>query len=262
MPAPNANAVTFVTYPSTRELERVLGSPFIKTLYHGAVGTLLFDYSFSPLDIVPVIEYGVTTYALEPKLATTLWMTLKKLAQIIHCAAWDHNPFASAEPLPLSLPLDKLSSINLPAPLISLILASPERNPLLDAFPSIYDVKHRIALVQHIATYYVRWLAAAVERSIKMGADSCWSWGAYWGLSWEEFLAHYENHTAVVRVPLPTYDPAAVDNSLALILHPTASTVAIRANKVLRGDIPVDHGVLSLPMPYHRFYSAFKSLFL
>ncbi|KAF8062513.1 hypothetical protein FPV67DRAFT_1672971 [Lyophyllum atratum] len=174
----------------------------------------------------------------------------------------NHNPFNTAKPLPLCLFLNKLASIGLAAPLISLVLASPERNPLLDAFLTIYDVKHRITLVQHVAMFYIRWLAITVERSVKLGGPSQWNWGAYWGLSWAEFLGHLENRTTVVRVSLPPYDPAAIDNSLALILHPTASTVAVRANEVLKGRIPVDHGAVLLPLPYHRFYSACKSLFL
>ncbi|KAF8062361.1 hypothetical protein FPV67DRAFT_1452218 [Lyophyllum atratum] len=261
MPA-MSKALTFVANPTTRDLERVINSPFLKTLFQGAIGSFLIDYAFSPLDVVTTLEYGVTRYSLDPQMAATLWSTIPKLAQVIHCAAWEHNPFASAEPLPTSLPFDKLRSIDLPAPIISLVLASPQRNPLLDSFDSAYDLKHRITLVQHIAMYYIRWLAMGVERSIKQGLESKWSWGSYWGLSWEEFIAHIEEPKPIVRVPLPAYDHSAVDNSLALILHPTLSSTAIRANQVLRGIIPVKLAPISLPTPFHHFYNHFTDLFL
>ncbi|KAF8060239.1 hypothetical protein FPV67DRAFT_1453355 [Lyophyllum atratum] len=262
MPANTSKAISFVANPTTRELERVVNSPFLKTLFHGAIGSFLIDYAFTPLDIVTTVDYGVTHYSLEPQIATALWSTLTKLAQVIQCAAWDHNPFESAEPLPVSISLDKLHSIDLAPPILPLVLASPERNPLLDPFECVYDVKHRLILVQHITMYYVRWLAQGVERSLKQGLDCQWNWGAYWGLSWEEFVAHVEEPKSIVRVPLPAYNAAAVDNSLALILHPTLSSAAIRANEVLHGKIPIKMGPIALPIPFHTFYTNFTTLFL
>ncbi|KAF8059911.1 hypothetical protein FPV67DRAFT_1674467 [Lyophyllum atratum] len=266
MPAVHSTAVTFVAHPTMRELERVIKNPFLKTLFRGAISSLLLDYAFNPLDIVPHLNIGLTTYSLEPRIATTLWTNILKIAQVIHCSALDFNPYTTSEPLPVAIPYDRFRALTLHAPVISLALQAPHRNPLLDEFLTIEEVQERVARVQHFGHYYIRWIGSGIERAVALGENAKgWNWGAYWGLSWEEFLEHVEAHTPVRKVPLPTYDSAAINHSLALILHPTHSHAARRATNILAGHIPTEsRGRVALPIGLADtpFYTRFTDLFI
>lgn len=242
-----SSALSRTPNASLRELEVLLADPFLRTLFQGAIGSFVLDYKPSQLDVVTHLRYGVTTYSLDPLIADALYLALKKIGQIIHCAGNDFNPFTTLQPLPLSIPPSRLTEANLSTPLISLVLAFPGANPLLAECNSVNEVFHHVTVVRHIANYYVRWMARGIQTSIEQGVNAKWNWGIYWGMSWEDFMAQLGMPvTTSFLGELPSgvleYDDLLVNNSLALILHPTISRAALimkdRAAAILAGDIP------------------------
>lgn len=232
-----------------RGLEETLADPFLRALFQGAIGNLVLDYKPSPLDVVPHLRSGVTTYSLDPQVANSLWVSIRKIAQIIHCAGNNYNPFTTRQPLPITIPPARLRAIQLSSPLISMALAFPFNNPLLIECDTIDDILNRVIIIRHIANYYVRWMARGIKTSVEQGVGAAWNWGCYWGMTWSDFLDR-------LGVPVPIkplgglpegvldYDGAAIDNSLTLILHPSLSSAAItireRANAIVAGDIPTE----------------------
>lgn len=235
--------------PAFRAVESVLADPFLRALFQGAIGSLILDYRPSRLDIVPHLRSGVTTYLLDPQVAHSLWLSIRKIAQIINCAGNDYNPFTTIQPLLISIPPARLRAADLVSPLISLSLAFPFVNPLLVECDSVDDVYNRVTMVRHIANYYVRWMACGILKSVEQGLGAAWNWGSYWGMTWEDFLGRLGVHGPTKPLgELPNgvvdYNGAAVNNSLALILHPTLSSAALalrrRADAVVSGDIPTE----------------------
>lgn len=149
------STLTLTNNPALRDLEAVLLDPFLRSIFYGAVGSTMLDFKPSRLDINTHLNFGVTSYSLDPAVASALWLGLKKLAQIIHCAGNDYNPFTTLQPLPITIPTEKLCSAGLSPPLISLILAFPFTNALLARCDSVEEVYRRIDIVRHIANYYV-----------------------------------------------------------------------------------------------------------
>ncbi|KAG6905470.1 hypothetical protein DXG01_002498 [Tephrocybe rancida] len=266
MSATVSTALTIAANSTLREFERAIKNPFLKSLFHGIVISALLDYQNNPTDIIPHLRFGQTTYSFNPQTATALFTGFIKLGQVIQCAALDFNPYATNTPLPITIPHDKFISIAMPAPLISLALAAPHRNPLLAEYSSIKEVFHNIRTLQHAYHYYIQWTARAITKSIEQGLGSKWNFGAYFGIPQEEFLLHVRSRPLPIK-PLTSlrYDGHAVDNSMAMILHPTHSSVAIRAANIYEGRIPTDDG---LPIVAGKnednihFYSDFLHLFI
>ncbi|KAF8073445.1 hypothetical protein FPV67DRAFT_1666212 [Lyophyllum atratum] len=262
MPAVLSTALSFVPAGSLRELEATIRDPFLKTLFQGTIGSSIYNYRYNPIDIINHLDLGVTTYSLDRQIATSLWLVLKKLAQVIHCAALNHNPFETNRPLPLTIPIAQLRALRVSAPHISLVLAFPDQNPLSDRFSTIEELRDRIELVQHIAAYYVRWIGRGIQRSVEKGVGSTWNWGAMWGMGWLEFLGRLETPGLVREAGMPEYDGHAVDNSLSVILHPSRSfaaaysqAMATRTDDIMNGRIPIQDGQITVNVPFAPYYA-------
>jgi len=88
-----------------------------------------------------------------------------------------------------------------------------------------------ISVMQHIINYYIGWIAKAIKQSIILGPASDWNWGAFWGITWPEFLDHiystfpqshlelWHNTTGLIE----PYDRDDIESSLAVIVNPTAA---------------------------------------
>ncbi|KAF8059029.1 hypothetical protein FPV67DRAFT_1675643 [Lyophyllum atratum] len=261
MPSVHSTALTFVASPTMRQIEAVIRDPFLKSLFRGAIASPLLDYQYNPLDIIPHLDHGATSYTLDPRVATSLWSLMTKMAQVVHCAAHDFDPYTSGKELPITLPRDRLKSLQLSTPTLSYVLAFPHRNPLLDAFPSMEQLRFRLQLVQHIACSYLVWIGKGIERSVAQGMACSWNWGAYWGMQWEEFLERLEQPAKYIPV-VPVYDNKAVDDSLTMILHPSLSTPALRANNIYNGRIPIRGGPITVDFPLAESADDFAHLFL
>ncbi|RDB20174.1 hypothetical protein Hypma_012727 [Hypsizygus marmoreus] len=242
---PNVQStLTYTPFGAIRRLENVLHDSTLKTLFHGVINPSILTLRLSRFDINARLDYGTTIYSVDPTAAAALWNSVKKIAQVIHCAAYDINPYTSNRPLPPTLPLDHLASLGLRAPSCSIALSVKSGQAPLGMTATNCDVLYDlIAAFQQMATYYLEWLARAIETSLAQGLRSRWNWGAYWGINWEEFMDRAQgriNDEAIEGIARIE----AIDNSHALILHPTHSRTARRARRraplILNGRIPVD----------------------
>ncbi|KAG6904341.1 hypothetical protein DXG01_010835 [Tephrocybe rancida] len=231
MPNVQSRALTYVVPSTLCELELIIKNTFLKILFCGSIGTSLLDYQFSLIDVITHLDYGITSYTLDKLVADALWLVLRKIAQVVHCAAWQHNPYESRKPLPSFIPTYQLLALSITAPLISLVLANPIANPLLQVFSSIKALCKHVQLVQQAAFCCIRWIGSMITCSIEIEDKSTWNWGTYWGLTWEEFLGRIEavKEEAIKEESHPAMEARIIeDNLLAVILHPTLSSTAIR----------------------------------
>jgi hypothetical protein len=237
--------------------------PILACLFQGAIGSLVLDYKPSKLDIVTHLQYGVTTYSLDPQVAAALWLAIRKIAQIILCAGNSYNPFTTQQPLPTSIPPTRLCAANLAQPLIMMAVAYPYSNPLLIKCNTIDEVFGHVNIICHITTYYMRWMAQGIQTSISQGVDTDWNWGSYWGMSWLNFVDHLgmpipPKPLAAFPEGVTNYNNKALNNFLALILHPMLSTAALalkeHAHAIVAGEIPIE--------PPTNILSAFEHFFL
>ncbi|KAG6914070.1 hypothetical protein DXG01_002589 [Tephrocybe rancida] len=263
MPSVQSRVLAYVAPSTLRELELAIKDTFLKILFRGSIGTSLLDYEFSLIDVVTHLDYGITSYTLDKLVADALWLVLRKIAQVVHCAAWQHNPYESRKPLPSFIPTYQLSALGVTAPLISLVLANPVANPLLEAFSSVKALRERVQLVKQAAFRFIGWIGNAITLSIEIGAGATWNWGAYWGLTWEEFLGRIEGVKKEGDQLAGTETCAIDDNPLAVILHPTHSSTAIRAAQIFDGDIPIQAATIYVELEDNSvFENEFISLFV
>ncbi|KAG6817325.1 hypothetical protein H0H93_007338, partial [Arthromyces matolae] len=189
--------IRYSTSPVMQKIELSLADPLCKTLFSGIIDTVPLNYRFTPLDIDAHLNQGVVTYTLDKEVANSLWVPLRRLAQFVHCAAYNFNPYATQMPLPSSISLAKLVEINVEAPDLSRVIATPIHNPLLGHFPSARLLRDRIVLIQRAIESALEWIGKALEATLTRGDDCSWNWGAYWGIERGDFLERVEG--AVLR---------------------------------------------------------------
>jgi hypothetical protein len=180
-------SVRFNPQDSLHNLETVLADPLLKALFRGALAGSVVHYRPTHTDVHPEFKYGQFGYRLNETIADGIWTDLQRIAQIVHCAANDYNPFTASAPLSIDLPYDALNEINLSIPAVSLTLVY-DVNPLLAIVESRDKVIERVQILKTIGFYFINWMAEAVRRSVQKGRDSAWNFGAYWGMSKEEFV--------------------------------------------------------------------------
>ncbi|KAG6835808.1 hypothetical protein H0H93_014479 [Arthromyces matolae] len=238
------NAYQLIRYTNNdvmRKIELALVDPLCKTLFSGIVDSVSTRYRYNPLDVETWVTHGVHSYTLKPAVAETIWLPLLRLAQLVHCAAYDYNPYATRLPLPNAIPLGRLVEINTEAPELSITLARPIINPLLKHFSSIRLLRNCIVLVQEAIERGLEWIGRALEATLERGKDCSWNWGAYWGIQRDEFLERVEG--AMVRKAQVSYarieEIKTEDGEGAMILHPTESSLAKHIEEVSKGRIMV-----------------------
>lgn len=180
-------SVRFNPQDSLHNLETVLADPLLKALFRGALSGSIVHYRPTYTDAHPEFKYGQFGYRLNETIADGIWTDLQRIAQIVHCAANDYNPFTAVAPLPIDISYDALNEINLSIPAVSLTLVY-DVNPLLALVESRDKVIERVQILKTIGFYFINWMAEAVRRSVQQGRSSAWNFGAYWGMSKEEFV--------------------------------------------------------------------------
>jgi len=101
-------------------LDAILGDPFLHSLFQGVLNTHVLNYQLSLIDITAHLnEDARTTYTLDSDLASSLFSIFKKLIQVINCVGNNFNPNIDIISLPLNLPKDAVTSLNMPEPITS-----------------------------------------------------------------------------------------------------------------------------------------------
>jgi hypothetical protein len=225
LPVPS-RAIFYQPHNGFRRLEQFIADPVLKVLYSGTLNTRIQSYQISPLDIQTTIDDGGIHYSLDSKIANSIWLSIVKIAQNINTAGNDYNPWTASKPLPLTIPADSLRAIDMEAPLISVVLTHSDLNPLSKRFVSKDDLISQVNVYQHVANYYTSWMAEAIRRSLALGNLSPWNWGAYFGITWKEFLARAtrdeETLAALACAPglIEEYDMEGIEKSMSFFITP------------------------------------------
>ena len=171
-------------------LDAILGDPFLRSMFQGALNTRVLDYQLSLVDITAHLNDDArTTYTLDSDLAGSLFSTFKKLIQVINCAGNNFNPNVGIVSLPLNLPKDAVTSLNMPDPVTSWGTLSSSINPLALEFCSVANIFKMFKKLQKIANFLFGWIAEAIRISVLQGQGSRWNFGSYFGLTFEDFLS-------------------------------------------------------------------------
>lgn len=233
-----------------RRLDNILSDPFLRTLFSGIFKEHNLDMTniLNPLEVDTLLDYGVTTYKLCPTVASAIGLEAIRLAQVIFCAANDHNPYTTPKPLTYSIQTETLLSIDMTEPPILYHRA------VFDSLSSPFESYKELWLaVQHsymLLRETQAWIVEALKRSLAHGLTSKFSWGSYWGIPWDVFVGRIgyivdcgaRCHTSTSLSGLLTSEPEYpnIECEGALVLHPTESNNARAlkesANKILKGD--------------------------
>jgi hypothetical protein len=216
---------------SLRNLETVLADPLLKALFRGALSGSVVGYRPRIGDVLPEFRHGQFGYRLNETIANEFWLDLQRIAQIIHCAASNYNPFIATQPLSADIPYAALDEISLSMPAISLTLVY-DLNPLFDLLESRERVVERVQILKTIGFYFINWVAEAVRRSVKKGETSLWNWGAFWGMSREEFVARakkgYSNGGFKELMEEVEFKKDEFDYPLASLIKKDSDALALR----------------------------------
>ncbi|KAG6812381.1 hypothetical protein H0H93_013866 [Arthromyces matolae] len=150
-----------------QKIDLILADPLCKILFEGLIDTVPLHYRFTPLDIEPHVDQGVVTYTLHPEVANELWAPIRRLGQLIVCAAYDYNPYAFTLPLPKFVSMNKLIEIGMESPDLTRVFSTPIENPLLAHFPSARLLRDRIVLVQKAIERGLDWVGRAMEATLE-----------------------------------------------------------------------------------------------
>lgn len=172
-------------------LDAVLGDPFLRSVFQGALNAHVLDYKISLTDITAHLNNNArTTYTLDSDIAGSLFSVFKKLIQVITCAGNNFNPNIDVIPLPPNLPKGAVASLGIADPVTSWGVLSTSVNPLALEFYSVANIFKMFRKLQDIANFLFGWIAEAIKISVVQGQTSRWNFGSYFGLTFEQFLDH------------------------------------------------------------------------
>lgn len=207
-------------------LEAILGDPFLRSIFQGALNAHVLDYKISLTDITAHLNDNArTTYTLDSDIAGSLFSIFKKLIQVITCAGNNFNPNSDIMPLPVDLPKDAVASLGMPDLVTSWGALSSTVNPLALEFCSVANILKMFKRLQDIANFLFGWIAEAIRISVLQGESSKWNFGSYFGLTYEEFLDHIRPviqgnpYWSALSGLIQCYDAVAAKKGTILILQ-------------------------------------------
>ncbi|KAJ7258549.1 hypothetical protein C8J57DRAFT_1472280 [Mycena rebaudengoi] len=172
-------------------LETVLGDPTLRFFTRITLETGLLTHTPLATDVVQGLDMGQTYFVLAPIMRDLIAKSLNGVADFIHCAANDHNPFFDGgrpdiPPLIYRCTLDQLC---LSIPGIS-IHSTYQLNPpgRITRFSTEEDVHEYVKLAKAVYHYYINWIANAIRISTGFGYHCSFNWGAPLGMSKTEFI--------------------------------------------------------------------------
>ncbi|KAJ7195592.1 hypothetical protein B0H12DRAFT_1245541 [Mycena haematopus] len=140
--------------------------------------------------ILSEIVFDTPIFYVRPAYHELLLKSICKIADFIHCAGNDHNPYSDGPPS-AKLRIEALRENNTPLPGISLFQGyeMPEGEELNNRnFLSAVETESYIIDLEQILNYYTHWLIDCGQNSLSHGINSCWNFGAPIGMPKTEFL--------------------------------------------------------------------------
>jgi hypothetical protein len=172
-------------------LETVLGDPTLRFFTRITLETGLLTHTPLATDVVQGLDMGQTYFVLAPIMRDLIAKSLNGVADFIHCAANDHNPFfdGGRPDIPPLIDRCTLDQLCLSIPGIS-IYSTYQLNPpgRITRFSTEEDVHEYVKLAKAVYHYYINWIANAIRISTEFGYHCSFNWGAPLGMSKTEFI--------------------------------------------------------------------------
>jgi hypothetical protein len=185
-------------------LDAVLGDPALRSGYRFSMGSPLQSHVPSTDDIIPILDFGQTTYALRPNIFHMIADSLNRIADFILCAANHHNPWAEGgrPDIPTSIPQELLDELGTRIPGIILFRMYDIRET---TFPTVESALEYMLLAKRVYHYSLNWIANVIRQCVEIGYRSGWRWGTPLAMAQTEcthrITRHftYDGHTALER---------------------------------------------------------------
>ena len=133
-----------------------------------------FDYyQLSPHDFIPCEGPGPTRFVLRKGLAYSLWETVQMKVKYILAAAHNWNGQENTNPLPTTLPANKITEIGMPPPPFPDPMLLSANLFLADEDPEV--IRYWVKLWQGISLSLSAWIAKAKLNSLS-AANCTWFW--------------------------------------------------------------------------------------
>ena len=186
--------------PRDALLDAFSSSPSLQSLVHPLIENEIYIRDFRTEDwMYSGIKYEqgriITYYRIRPSIARQMWKGVVNLARLAICAAndttWQQVPKRGpSDPVyPLDVLLEWGSNFLYVLPHLSLSRDADSDNPLLSyETPFLRQLEQYFVGYQNVACYYSNWIRSAIKTSLNSGFQSETNWGAFWGLSKEDFL--------------------------------------------------------------------------
>lgn len=194
-------------------LSKVLRSSFLKALYEGFIGWSSVTYPTLPYNIDSTLNHGILTYKLRPATATRLWNSAVAVATIIKASGNSHNPFRSESPaLNTPIPDYVYESIRSePLTEIDRVL-SARSNPLSKSCSLLGMLYHEVDIVVKFVKSHMAWIRVAMQNTMSQGGNSLWNFGAYFGISFGQFMELVSGIHDVHSIPFSIKPSADLNN--------------------------------------------------
>ena len=186
--------------PRDTLLDAFTASPTLQSLAYPLVENAIYTRDFATEDwMYSGVRYEqgriITYYKIRPSIAKQMWKGVINLARLTICAAndtiWQRVPRRGPDDpvYPLDVLLEWGSNFLYVIPHLSLSRDTDSENPLLSyETPSLRQLEQYFVGYQNVVCYYANWTRSAIKTSLNAGFQSETNWGAFWGLSKEEFL--------------------------------------------------------------------------
>ncbi|KAJ6556110.1 hypothetical protein B0H19DRAFT_1151920 [Mycena capillaripes] len=159
-------------------LDNALGDPTLKMLYHLELGPGFPLRPFVDDDLEPIHVCGsLLGVRIQSTVLHQMWAALKRLANVIHCAANKHFPQRGRTPF--SIPVHALEELGATMPGISIFMGyDPSRMDDSPLFLTREAAVEYLTKGAKIWTYFMHWLACAMIHSHENGFNSRLNFGA------------------------------------------------------------------------------------
>ncbi|KAK0430564.1 hypothetical protein EV421DRAFT_1912770 [Armillaria borealis] len=151
--------------------------------------------------IVAAKQGDKTVYKPSYVLRSAGWAVLQTLSDIVTAAAHNITPYSGWSQHPLTIPQSALEELSISLmkdidithfhclPNYLLTLSRPSRDELRSA----------LRVFQQGLCCCIMWLALRINYSVKKGFQARVNWGAFVGMSWDEFLFHVSPATVIAE---------------------------------------------------------------
>lgn len=199
-----------------KEMYRCMPTPHFQKIWSQFLPENVFRHELVEEDITRIVREGqADAYVIAPMFTKRIWRGFKALAALIDCATNDYRPqrFATLDDpsFPVSIPRFPYYELASPFRVPHLTYLNMP-NPLAIQFTSQDNAKAFWRSARADLLAYAKWTARRVDIGTRKGTLALCNWGAFFGLSQNEYLSLVAPEAILRAGPAPE-DAFAVELS-------------------------------------------------